>query len=206
ALRAARLADPEVAGALRERLGDPDREVRAEAARWLGGAGAATLAAMLQSSDREDALAGLHAFDGDGAADGASLVSSMASRVADPDPRLRAAALAALACVAPDALAPDPLQSRPVDADAHVRRAAVRVLARRDGAGVEPVLARALRDGSRDVRGEAVCALAARGEAGVEAARAQLHAPEEFAVGAALRVLGGADSPRARGLLRAEYA
>src|SRR5262249_30938777 len=124
AMPAARLAAPEVAGALRERLGDPDREVRAEAARWLGGAGAATLAAMLQSSDREDALAGLHAFDGDGAADGASLVSSMASRVADPDPRLRAAAPAALPCGAPHAPPPAPPESRLGGARAPLRRPA----------------------------------------------------------------------------------
>jgi len=196
-------ADASVEAALRVRLSDPDPAVRAEAARRLGAAGEPTLAAMLEAAGRDDVLCALRALPG-GA--GAPLWARALGCIDDPEPRLRAAALDALARASPQPVGLGELEARLGDGDAIVRRAAVRALAARAEPATLPALARALRDASREVRAAAVDALAAHRDAGVEAARSALRAPEESAVGAALRVLGAVGTPGARTLLRAEYA
>jgi hypothetical protein len=198
ALPAPVASEASVGVALRACLADPEPMVRAEAARCAGNEG--VFETMLEKGTPSEVRCALLALP-DGMS--AALAAHAHERAADPDPRLRAAALEALARAAPQSVSGGELADRVVDSSAEVRRAAVRVHAARPGS--EDALATALRDASRDVRTEAVRALSARGAAGAEAARAQLRAPEESAVGAALRVLAALDAASGRALLRAEY-
>jgi hypothetical protein len=155
---------------------------------------------MLDSGDPDAVVAALDRLP-------AGQLGRAVERVADPDPRVRAAALEAVARA--DTILPVDLPKL-ADAlaapDARVRRAAVAALdARPEGTSAE-ALAGALLDPFREVRSAAVDALARRGPAGFEAALPALDATRESSVGAALRVLGGSGDPRARDRLRAEYA
>jgi hypothetical protein len=86
-----------------------------------------------------------------------------------------------------------------------VRRAAVAALAPRPEREAHAALATALRDSSREVRSGAIDALAAHGDLGYLAAKPILDAPEESAVGAAMRVLRAVGTDVARARLRVEY-
>lgn len=192
-------ADAALEAALRARLADPAPRVRAAAAARLGEDGAGVLTAMLE--DPAAALAALEVLP-------PALVHRAAARLADPEPRLRAAALEALARAAdPAGAAPlDALLAAAADPDASVRRAALPLLGSQTGDEATAVLAGALRDPAREVRTAAVQALGRRGAAGARAARAALDAPEESAVVAGLRALAGCEAAEARGWLRAAYA
>ncbi|MEB2344305.1 MAG: cyclic nucleotide-binding domain-containing protein [Deltaproteobacteria bacterium] len=184
---------------LRARLTDPAARVRAAAAARLGADGAGVLGAML--ADPASALAALEVLP-------PALAAQAAGRLADPEPRLRAAALAALARAAdPGALPPiAALLAAAADPDASVRRAALPLLGSQPGDEAMASLARGLRDPVREVRTAAVRALERGGAAGARAARAALDAPEEHAVAAGLRALAGSGAAEARGWLRAAYA
>jgi len=183
--------------ALQARLADPVARVRAAAAARLGDAG--VLAAMLDGADPAPALAALEVLP-------PALAERAAAHVADPAPAVRAAALDALARTpeAGAALPLDALLAVAGDADASVRRSALRVLGGRPGD--EATAALAPRDPAREVRAAAVAELGARGIAGARAARDALDAPEERAAAAGLRALAGADAAEARSWLRAAYA
>jgi hypothetical protein len=198
ALPTAVRGDPALEQALEACLADPDPTVRARAGAQLGTRGAAALATMLDSAEPEEVLAALAALP-------PSLAAGAARDLDAGDPRLRAAALDALARAVPPAPVPlEVLAPRAADPDPRVRASAVRVIAGRPDAGVVEVLAGTLGDEAREVREAAIAGLAARGREGAEAARGRLRAPGESTVGAALRVLGAARDPAARRWLRAE--
>ncbi|MCU0667727.1 MAG: cyclic nucleotide-binding domain-containing protein [Myxococcota bacterium] len=191
------LAGPEVHGALRALRDDADPRVRAAAARRLGAEGEPLFAALLASPDTGNVAAALESLP-------PALAGAAVARLADPDARLRAAALDALARGGAEASLQPLATSRLADPDARVRRAAVRAVA---GTGADAAaIAPALRDPAREVRSEAVRALVEQGDRGAVAARPLLDAGEEFAVGAALRVLGAVGSPWAVASLREHYA
>ena len=197
---AAALLEPAVAEALRASLADADPQVRAEAARRLGVEGEAVLAGLLDSGDAACVVAALEAAP-------SGFARAAAVQLDARDPRVRAAALGALARAADDgAVAFAALCDRLADPDVRVRCAALGALATRREEERCAVLAGALRDPARAVRSAAVAALAAHGDRGALAARPILAAPEESAVGAAMRVLAGVGSAAARDLLRSEYA
>jgi HEAT repeat protein len=191
--------EPAVAAALRANLDDADAAVRAETASRLGAEGEPVLASLLAAGDSASVIAALEALP-------PRFADAAAVRLDDADARVRAAALHALARRA-DSEAVDigPLLPRLRDPDSLVRRAAVAALAPRPEREAHDALAAALRDPSRDVRNAAIDALAAHGDRGYVAAKPILDAPEESAVGAALRVLGAVGTEASRGRLRVEY-
>jgi HEAT repeat protein len=193
--------EPGIEAALRARLADPEPRVRAEAAARLGAAGESVLRSMLVDGEPAAAEAALRALR-DPALAGAAL-----ARLLDSEPRVRAASLEALARLDAAGGAPlDALLARLADPDTAVRRAAVAALAARPEAERLAPLAEALRDPMREVRSAAIDVLAGLGADGARAARALLGAPEESAVGAALRVLGEVRTPETRAWLRQSYA
>jgi len=199
ALPAAALREPIVAAALHASLADPDLRARAEAARRVGADGEAVLVDLLDSGDAAAVVAALDAAP-------PAFARAAALQLDARDPRVRAAALRALARAADDgAVEFAALSARLEDPDMGVRCAAVVALGTRREGEVLAVLAGALRDASRAVRNAAIDALAARGDRGALAVRPILAAPEESAIGAALRVLAAVGSPAARGLLRGTY-
>jgi len=199
ALPASALGEPIVAAALHESLADPDLRVRAEAARRVGADGEAVLVDLLDSGDVEAVVAALDAAP-------PALARAAARQLSAPDPLVRAAALRALARAA-DAGAVEfaALGAALADPDIGVRCAAVAALGTRHEGEALAVLAGALRDASRAVRNAAIDALAVRGDHGALAVRPILVAPEESAMGAAMRVLAAVGSPAARGLLLGAY-
>ncbi len=191
--------DAGVATSLRAALADPDASVRAEVASRLGAEGDPVLAALLAGGDVADVIAGLEALP-------SRLAALAIPRLEDAHPRVRSAALYCLARGAdPGEVDFAALQLRLQDADAGVRRAAVAAMAPRPERDALAALAGALRDPSREVRNAAIDALVAHGDLGYLAARPILAAPEESAVGAALRVLGAVGTDIARARLRVEY-
>jgi ATP/ADP translocase/HEAT repeat protein len=192
--------EPAVAAALRAKLDDPDAAVRAAAASRLGVEGEPVLAALLAAGDVASVTAALEVLP-------PRFADAAAAHLDAPAAPVRTAALYALARRA-DARAADlvPLMARLRDPDALVRRAAVAALAPRTEREALDALATALRDASREVRSAAIDALTAHGDRGYVAAKAMLDAPEESAVGAALRVLGAVRTEASRGRLRVEYA
>jgi len=191
--------DEAVRGALASGLADPDPAVRAEAASRLGGDGDPTLAAMLDAEETATVEAALRTLP-------ARLVERATARIDDPDRALRAAALHAIARSGEAGRVPLPrLVAGAEDSDARVREAAVRALAARTEPEALELLSTLLRDPSHEVRAAAAAALAAHGEVGALAAREQLHAPEESAVGAAVQALRASGAPEAPAWLRAEY-
>lgn len=188
--------DAQLHAALRALQTDAEPRVRAAAARRLGAAGEPLFAALLASPDAGDVAAALESLP-------PTLSDAAVARLLDPAPRLRAAALDALARGGVEASLEPLVAARLADSDARVRRAAVRALA---GTGADPVvIAPALRDPAREVRSQAVRSLVEQGEPGARAARSLLDAPEESAVGAALRVLGAVGSSTAVASLREHY-
>jgi HEAT repeat protein len=199
ALPAVALREPVVAAALHASLSDPNPRARAEAARRAGAEGEAVLFDLLDSGDVADVVAALDAAP-------PGLARAAALQLDARDPRVRAAALGVLARAADDgAVAFAALCAGLEDPGAGVRCAAVAALGTRREDEVPSLLAGALRDSSRDVRNAAIRALAACGDRGVLAVRPILAAPEESAIGAAMRVLAAVNSPAARGLLRGAY-
>lgn len=189
-------SEAQIHTALRAACDAADPRVRAGAARRLGAEGAPLLVSLLGAPDADSVAAALESLPPE-------LAAAAAGRLADPDPRLRAAALDALARgdTGPSLAAHG--AACLADPDARVRRAALRAVA---GAGGEAeVIARALSDPAREVRSEAVRALVMQGDRGVSAARSALDASEETAVGAALRVLGAVGSRAAIASLREHY-
>lgn len=191
------VADRRIQAALRALCDDAAPRVRAEAARCLGAEGASLFAVLLAAPDADSVAAALESLP-------PSLVGAAVARLPDPDPRLRAAALDALARGGAEPSLQPLAVARLADSDARVRRAAVRALA---GIGADAAtIAPALRDPAREVRSEAVRSLVERGDLGATAARSMLDAAEESAVSAALRVLGAVGSPAATTSLREHYA
>jgi HEAT repeat protein len=188
-----------IAAALRACLADPDAAVRAEAASRFGAEGEPVLVALLAADDADSVIAGLEALP-------PNLAAAAARHLDDADPRVRVAALHALSgCADPGVVDLVALETRLRDSDTRVRRAAVVALAPRSETEAIAALATALRDPSREVRNVAIDALTAHGNPGYLAARATLDAPEESAVGAAMRVLGGVATDASRARLRVEY-
>lgn len=194
------LDEPTVAAALHASLADPDPRARAEAARRVGVEGDDVLRALLDSGDVACVVAALEAVP-------AAFAPAAARALVARDPRVRVAALGALARAGDDgAVDLAALCARLADTDAGVRCAAVAALATRREDEASTLLAGALRDLSREVRSAAIDAVAARGDPGALAVKPLLAAPEESAIGGAMRVLALVGSPIARGLLREEYA
>ena len=199
ALPDAALLEPIVAAALHASLDDADLRVRAAAARRVGTDGEAVLVALLDSGDAEAVSVALDAAP-------PALARAAAQRLDARDPRVRAAALRALARVANGGVATfAEIAARLADPDVGVRVAAVAALGMRREPEVAAALAGALRDPSREVRNATIDALALRGDAGALAVQPILAAPEESSIGAAMRVLAGVGSPAARALLRGAY-
>jgi HEAT repeat protein len=170
---------------LRDLLSDPSPRVRAEAAARAGDEGRAVLRAMIESGEPAAVAGGLDVAPPD-------FADAAKARAWDPDPRIRAAALACAARIATDApLSSEELRRTLADPDVRVRRAAVGLQARFATEDGPDRLAAMLSDGAADVRAEAEAALCALGEAGVRAVEPQLRSDSERSVEGALRVIAG---------------
>jgi Cyclic nucleotide-binding domain/HEAT repeats len=185
-------------GALRERLFDPDPDVRAEAAGLFGAEGLAALEAMAASKARGEAVAALERLP-------ASLALRARERAADADPPIRAAALRCLARIgAAETLGAEEVAPLVEHPDAEVRLAAVAFLSAAGSEAAARALGGALDDPVRAVREAGTAALARLGDRGVEAARPHLEARGLWTVDAALAAVAGAGTPRSRATLVAE--
>ena len=180
---------------LTARAEDPDARVRACAAAAADD-GEAHLAAMLRAPSAEDRLAALERA-------GVALAAEVAACAGDPDPAIRAAALARLAGL-PDAADPALVAAALAAPEAEVREAALRVAAAWPETAPLERLAQALRDPSFAVRSAAADALAARGEAGAAAALPLAGDPSEPAAVAALTAVARSAHPRWREPIAAE--
>jgi HEAT repeat protein len=189
---------------IRDRLDDPDPEVRAEAAGHCGEDGRRMLEAMIESDDPAAVEAALRAAP-------EPLLPAVLRRFDDEEPGVRAAALERAAVIASEApLDRDALRPSLEHSDARVRRAALQLIAtfpptRGTLEGVDDapeILARALFDVAPEVRRVARLGLSDLGESGVAAVMPHLRSECERAVRAGLRVLSAA--PDARTLLGSE--
>jgi HEAT repeat protein len=195
ALRA--LGDEVGSGRLEQCLSDPDPRVCVAAALRLGARGAGVLQKMAASGDAAEALAALTQLPH-------QLRAHAESRLADRDPRVRAAALGRFAAWARSGdLSLERIEAFLSDESTVVRREAVRAADAILGNDACAPLSRALDDPVRSVRRTASEALARRGDLGVEAAEPLLR-QGPWTADAALSVLGRVDSSRARDSLRYE--
>lgn len=173
--------EPDLAAELEERDGDGDPVVRADLALARGEGGWERLLAMTASPDPDGAAAALARLP-------AALAARAVERLADPEPRIRAAALTgAVASSVAAGATRDALR----DAHPEVRRAAARALAARGRTDLAPALAEALDDPVRAVRSAAAEALRALGGAGAAAATPWLDGQRQWTVEAALRAMSG---------------
>jgi len=179
-------------------LTDPDPQVRADAAVLRGEAALPVLEEMLRSEDPAVATAGL-------AVAPPALSGLVVRRAADPDSRVRAAAIERASEIELET----PIPSEELLSALEAREPAVRGAAIRLIAGTRPdaiaAVARALADPAASVRRAAVAALAAQGDPGVAAAAPYLRDGREPAVEAAFLVSVNAALPAARNrMLREE--
>jgi HEAT repeat protein len=179
-------------------LADPDPAVRAEAALCAGDTGEAVLQEMIRSESSAEALAALRCAP-------SALQGSIAGRIDDRDPAVRAAALE---CIARTAAAPpldmEALLAIMADPDPRVRRAGVMLLANVDEPDAVSALAGALGDSSSEVRFTAETVLGSLGDIGVDAVQPLLRAQRERTVQSALRVVAAAQTPAGRMVLKGE--
>lgn len=197
--RSARTGDA-LAHALRPHTADPDPVVRADVAVLLGAEGVPVLAQMLASDDVDHVVAALER-----APFGSS--EDVRRRDRDDDPRIRAAALAALARHG-DAAALDAerLVEELHHSDARVRRTAAAILAAGRDESATQALAQALDDVSRGVRAEAQSALARMGQAGILAAAPFVSGARIWTADAALGTIARAGGQIASALLAQAFA
>lgn len=161
---------------------DPSPPVRAQAAARGGAAGRTALEKMIASPDPADAVAALSVAP-------EILVESAVSRLHDPHPEIRAAALEFVArCrgYEPDL---DEALDALGHANAGVRRAGVMLLANVDSDAALDALASAVADPAAQVRIAAEFALADLAEDGIRAVEKHLRSDDEKTVEAALRVV-----------------
>jgi len=183
---------------LRRLLRDPDPTVRVEAARDLGAEGSAVLYRMARSRDPAEAAAALHGAE-------PALAEVALSRVRDPHPGVRAAALEALArsdLPAVPALEDSGAALR--DPAPAVRRAAVYALAGWEEDEAREALAGALGDPASEVRFAVETVLASQGAEAIPHLRPRLRADEELAAQGALRVMARSGDSDAREILQEE--
>lgn len=183
---------------LRELLADESPSVRAEAALQCGDQGCSVLRQMIDSDSPGIAAAALSVAP-------QSLTEAALSKIHDPHPEIRAAALECAARIAPE----PPLESGALagllgNPDPRVRRGAVALLARFATAGAPAHLAGSLGDPAAPVRSAAEEALRTLGEVGVTAAAAVLCSDKERAVEGAFRVLAASEMPGGRAILARE--
>jgi HEAT repeat protein len=178
-------------------LADPDPVVRATAAARHGAAGAAMLAAMVGANNADEAQAALDALP-------AAWASHASPRLADPDARVRAAALRALARSGQrDLIRAEALAAALEDREPDVRRAAVEAADALLGEEACAHLAARLDDSVWAVRRCAADALARRGERGVAAAQTHLSGRPWTAAAAARAVAGSGTATGRTALARA---
>ncbi len=167
-------------------LDDPAPEVRAEAACHSAERGVAALEAMLAAADPVVVRAALGVAS-------PPLLDAVGTRLRDPDPAVRAAALEAAARIAPRPPLPEEeIFDAARDPDPRVRRAAALLLANLEGDKAPSALASALADPAGEVAHTAETLLGGLGEEGIEAVLPHLHSEVERAVECALRVLAAA--------------
>lgn len=184
---------------LRERLEDSAPEVRAEAALHLGEEGHATLRQMTEHGTSAEAVAALERLPD-------ALNGLAASRLDDPDPAVRAAALRCLTgAMGPSALSRAHLERELIHDDPRVREAATNALAITPDGAAAALLAGALDDASRRVRERASRALGSLGDGGIDEIEEWVDGLRVWTVDAALSALARAGTPRARAVLERAF-
>jgi HEAT repeat protein len=185
---------------LRQLLQDEIPEVRADAAATLGKPGAEVLLKMASSSDADEAVAALQRLP-------CELADAALERVDSSKPRVRAAALEAVARLVPAvSIGRDRLARNLDHPNAAVRSAATTALAVKTAESTEAVetVAGVLADPSRIVRARAVEALRSVGEIGRQSAIPYLKSHSQGTVEAAIEILSDPTSSQTRKLFRSE--
>jgi len=179
-------------------LDDPAPIVRAEAAANAGEPGEAVIARMIRSDSPAEALAALRCAP-------ASMLETVAFRIHDRDPEIRAAALECIArSNVPSQLDMDDLLRIVRDGNPLVRRAGVLLLANVEDVDAVHAIAGVLGDSSQAVQFAAETVLGSLGENGIDAVEPLLRARSERIVGSALRAIKAIRAPAAREVLKGE--
>jgi HEAT repeat protein len=179
-------------------LDDPAASVRAEAAANVGELGEAVIARMVRSDSSTEVIAALRCAP-------ASSFETVALRIHDRDPDMRAAALECIArSNVPPQLDMHDLLLIARDENPQVRRAGVLLLANVDDLDAVHAIAGSLGDSSHAVQFAAETVLGSLGETGIGAVEPLLRAQSERIINSALRAIKNIRVPASREILKGE--